>query len=119
MSRIFKMLGCCQESFIIRFLHKGRVQPAEIHQRLAAQPFKDLYSKWSIEWWCAQFVCRPEDIEDDYPSGRLPIDRLDTKILASLEDEPFQPADSLAEVSQAAVLNHLHSSLGMKNFHVR
>jgi histone-lysine N-methyltransferase SETMAR len=39
-----------------------------------------------------------------------------------LESEPFQSACSFAEalgVSQATVLNRLHNSLGMKNFHVR
>jgi hypothetical protein len=39
-----------------------------------------------------------------------------------LESEPFQSAYSLAEalgVSQATVLNRLHNSPGMKNFHVR
>jgi histone-lysine N-methyltransferase SETMAR len=43
-------------------------------------------------------------------------------MLARLESEPFQSAYSLAEVlgvSHAIVLNHLHNSLGMKNFHVR
>jgi hypothetical protein len=107
-----------QQRVIIRFLHRERVQPDEIHRRLAAQPCKDLYSKRSIEWWCAQFVCGREDIEDDYRSGRPPIDHLDTKILACLESEPFQSTYSLAEalgVSQATVLNRLHSSLGMKN----
>jgi hypothetical protein len=111
-----------QQRIIIRFLHKERVQPAEIHQRFAAQPCKDLYSKWSIEWWCVQFVCGREEIEDDYRSGKPPIDHLGTKILACLESEPFQSAYSLAEVlavSQATALNRLHNLLGMKNFHVR
>jgi hypothetical protein len=76
-----------QQRVIIQFLHKERAQPAEIYQRLAAQPCKDLNSKWSIEGWCAQFVCGNEDIEDDYRSGEPPIDHLDTKILASLESE--------------------------------
>ena len=111
-----------QQRVIIRFLHRERVQPGEIHRRLATQPCEDLYSKRSIEWWCAQFVCGREDIEDDHRSGRPPIDHLDTKILACLESEPFQSAYSLAEalgVSHATVLNRLHNSLGMKNFHVR
>jgi hypothetical protein len=98
------------------------VQPEQIHRNLAAQPCKDLYSKRSIEWWYAQFVCGREDMEDDYRSGRPPIDHLDTKILACLESEPSQSAYSLAEVlgvSQATVLNRLHTSLGMKAFHVR
>jgi hypothetical protein len=42
-----------QQRVIIRFLHKEKVQAAEIRQRLAAQRCKDLYSKLSIEWWCA------------------------------------------------------------------
>jgi hypothetical protein len=79
-----------QQRVIIRFLHKERVEPAEIHQRLAARPCKDLYSKRSIEWWCAQFVCGREDMEDDYRSGRPPIDHLDTKIFACLESEPIE-----------------------------
>jgi histone-lysine N-methyltransferase SETMAR len=98
------------------------VQPAEIHQRLAAQPCKDLYSKRSIGWWCAQLVCGREGIEDDYRSGSPPIVHLGTRILARLESESFQSAYSLVEVlgvSQATVLNRLHNSLVMKNFHVR
>jgi hypothetical protein len=111
-----------QRRVIIRFLHRERVQPDEIHRRLAAQPCKDPYSKRSIEWWCSQFVCGREGIEDDDRLGRPPINHLDTKILACLESEPFQSAYSLAEalgVSQATVLNRRYNSLGMKNFHVR
>jgi hypothetical protein len=107
---------------IICFLHKERVQQAEVDQRLAAQPRKDLYSKRSIEWCCAQFVCGREDIEDDYRSGQPPIDHLNIKIIASLESEPFQSASLLAEVlgvSWATVSNGWHNSLGMKGFHVR
>jgi transcriptional antiterminator len=69
-----------------------------------------------------QFVCRREGIEEDYRSGKPSVDHLDTKIFAPLESGRFQSAYSLAEVlgiSQATVLNHLHNSLGMKNFHVR
>jgi hypothetical protein len=50
------------------------------------------------------------------------IDHLDTKTLACLVNEPFQSGYSLAElleVSQATILNRLHNSLGMNNFHVR
>jgi hypothetical protein len=39
-----------------------------------------------------------------------------------LEKEPFSSASSLAEalgVSPATVLNHLHNSLEIKNFHLR
>jgi hypothetical protein len=66
------------------------VQPAEIRHRLAAQPCKDLSSGRIIKWWCAQFVCGREEIEDDYRSGRPPIDHLNAKILVCLESEPFQ-----------------------------
>jgi hypothetical protein len=92
------MLDRYQQRVIIRFLHRERVQPANIHQRLAPQPCKDLDSKQSIEWGCAQFVCGREDIEDDYWSGRPSIDPWDTQILPCFEREPFQSAYSLAEV---------------------
>jgi hypothetical protein len=93
MSKMFKIFDRDQPRVIIRFF-----RPAEIHQRLVAQPCKDLYSKPSVEWWRAQFVCGREEAEDDYRSGRPPIDHLDINILACLESKPFQSADSLPEV---------------------
>jgi hypothetical protein len=51
-----------------------------------------------------------------------PIDHLDAKIIACLESKPFSSEAWLAgalDVSPAAVLSHLHNSLGKKNFHLR
>jgi hypothetical protein len=90
-----------QQRVIILFPHKESVQLAEIHQKLAAQPCKDRYSKQSIKRWSAQSVGGRKDIEDsddDYRSGRPPIDYLDITILACLESEPFQSAYSLVEM---------------------
>jgi hypothetical protein len=46
---IFRIFDRYQQRVMIRFLHKERAEPAEIYGRLAAQPCKDLYSKWNIE----------------------------------------------------------------------
>jgi hypothetical protein len=47
---IIKMFDRSQQRVIIRFRHKEKMQPTEIHPRLAAQLCKDPYSKRSIEW---------------------------------------------------------------------
>jgi hypothetical protein len=47
------MLDRYQQKVITRLLHKEKMQPDEIHRRLAAHPCKELYSKRSIEWWSA------------------------------------------------------------------
>jgi hypothetical protein len=65
---------------------------------------------------------RGEDLHDKPRSARVPIDFLDIKILSCLEKEPFDSADSFAEVlhvSQPTILNHVHDSLGIKLFYLR
>jgi hypothetical protein len=69
-----------QQRVITRFLDKEKVQPDEIHRRLAAQACQVLYPKQSIEWWYAQVVLDREEIEDDHRPGRPPIDHLDTTV---------------------------------------
>jgi hypothetical protein len=83
----FQDVGPRPVKVIIRLRDKERVQPAEIHQRLAAQPCENLCSKSSVEWWYAQFVCGREEIEGDYRFTRRRIERLKPRIFACLE--PF------------------------------
>jgi transcriptional antiterminator len=54
-------------------------------------------------------------------SGRLPIDFLNIRILALLDEQPFQSAYSIAEalcVSRLTILSHLRESLGMTILHL-
>jgi DNA-binding transcriptional ArsR family regulator len=54
-------------------------------------------------------------------SGRPPIDFLDIRILALLDERLFHSADSIAEalgVSHSTILSHLPESLCMENFYL-
>jgi hypothetical protein len=55
-------------------------------------------------------------------SGRPPIDFLDIRILASLDERRFHSAYSIVEslcVSHSTILSYLRESPGMKIFHLR
>jgi DNA-binding transcriptional ArsR family regulator len=55
-------------------------------------------------------------------SGRPPIDFLDIRILALLDEWPFHSVYSIAEtlgVSHPTIMSHLRESLRMNNFHFR
>jgi hypothetical protein len=107
---------------IIQFLHKEKVHPTQIHRRLAAQYGLETYNHRSVQHWCQLFDCAHQDLHDDPRPERPPIDHLDAKIVACSEREQFSSAYSLADaqnVAPASILSHLHTSLGMKNFHFR
>jgi hypothetical protein len=76
----------------------------------------------SVQYWC-QYIQQGRELLDDEPqTGRPPIDFLDIQTLSSLEKQPFQSADSLAEildVSHKMILNQLRNSLGIKLVHLR
>jgi hypothetical protein len=106
----------------IRFLHQEDVAPDKIHRRLQTQCDDASCSLRSIRRWCQYVRQSRENLHDEPPSSRTPIDFCDIKILACLEKKPFHSADSLAEVlllSHSIILNHLHDSVGMKIFHLR
>jgi hypothetical protein len=67
-----------------------------------------------------QFVLQArENGYDDDRLGRPTLDFIDSKIIAPLDREPFDSANSLAEaigVSHSTMLRHLQNSLGTKNF---
>jgi hypothetical protein len=63
-----------------------------------------------------------EDLHDEVRSGRAPIDFLDIRIFALLDEQPFHSADSIAEslcVSHPIILSHFRESLDIKNFQIR
>jgi hypothetical protein len=58
---------------------------------------------------------------NDIRSGRPPLDDFDGKILAIVDESPFESAHSISErllVACSTVLQHLHESLGFKSFHL-
>jgi hypothetical protein len=106
---------------IIRFLCKERVSSKNIHARLEAQFRSAIYSERSLRRWCQYVGQRREDLHDDMGASRRPIDFLNIRILALLDEQSFHWAYSIAEalgVSHSMTLSHLRESLGMKNFHL-
>jgi hypothetical protein len=106
----------------IRFLCKERVSPEDIHAHLEAQFGDDTDSEQSIQRWCQYVRQGREDLHEEVQSGRPPIDFLDIRILALLDEQPFQSAYSIAEtldVSYSTILNRLRESLGMEKFSFR
>jgi hypothetical protein len=55
-------------------------------------------------------------------SGNPPIDLLDIRISALLDEQPFHSVYSIVEtlcISHSTFLSHLRELLGLKNFHLR
>jgi Mn-dependent DtxR family transcriptional regulator len=104
---------------IIRFLCKERVSPEDILTRLEAQFGDPTSCPRSARGWCQYARQGREDLHDEVRSGRPPIDFLEIRILALLDEQHFQSAYSIAEalgVSYSTVLSHLRESLGTKVF---
>jgi hypothetical protein len=58
-------------------------------------------------------------MHDEVRRSRPPVDCLDIRILALLDEQPFRSAYSITEalcVSHSTILSHLRESLGMKIF---
>jgi DNA-binding transcriptional ArsR family regulator len=103
---------------LVRFLCKDHISLEEVHARLEAQFGDAIYGERSVRWWCQYVRQRREDLHDKVRSGKLPIDFLDIRILALLEEQTFHSAHSIAEalgVSHSTILNHLLELLGIKN----
>jgi transcriptional antiterminator len=59
-------------------------------------------------------------MDNEVSPGRLPIQFLDIRILALLDDQSFHSLGSIADalgVFHSTILNHLQELLGMKSFH--
>jgi hypothetical protein len=111
-----------EQRVIIRFLHNEKVDPHAIHQRLHAQFGLDTYGLRTVQYWCQLFTLGRDDLHEKDRPGRPPIDYVDAEILGCLQKEPFSSSHSLAQtlnLSQSTVLDRLHNSLGMNNWHVR
>jgi hypothetical protein len=74
---------------IIRFLYKERFSPGDIHTCLEAQLGDAIYSERSIWGWCQYVLQGREGLRNEVRSGRPPIDFLDIRILALLDEQLF------------------------------
>jgi hypothetical protein len=75
----------------------------------------------TLRYWCQLFTLGRNDLHDKDRPGRPRIDHVDAEILAYLQKESFSSTHSLApalNLSQSMVLDRLHNSIGMKNWHV-
>jgi hypothetical protein len=111
-----------EQGILICFLYREHTELRNIHARLSAQFVDAANSVRSVHCWCQYIRQGRELLDDEYRSGRLPIDFLEIQILSSLEKQPFHSEYSLAEifhVSHTTILNKLSDSLGMKLFHLR
>jgi hypothetical protein len=102
------------------FLCRECVSSEDIHVRLEVHFGNAADSERSVRGWCQYVRQGREDLHDDVRSGRPPIDFLDIRILALLDEQPFHSACSIPEVlgiSHSTIFSHLPESLGMKIFH--
>jgi hypothetical protein len=74
---------------LIRFLHKERVHPAQIHRSLEAQYGLKTSGPRSVQHWSQLFGCGRQKLNGD-PKAETPlVDHIDAKILVCLKGEPF------------------------------
>jgi hypothetical protein len=108
-----------EQRVVVQFRCKERVSTEDIHACFEAQFGDGTSSEWSILWWCQNVRQEREDLDDKMRSARPPIDFLDIWILALLNEQPFDSANSIAEtlsVSHSTILSYLREWLGMKIF---
>jgi hypothetical protein len=106
---------------IIKFLWNERVDARQIVVRLQEQFVEHAYRLRIVEFWITEIWCGHQDLHDEIHSGRPPLDDLDGKILAILDNSSFESAHSIVErllVAHSTVLKHFHESLGFKSFHL-
>jgi hypothetical protein len=107
---------------IIRFLSNEGIAGDEIITSLQAQFAEHVYKLKTVRFWIGEVRVGRQDPHDKIHTGRPPLDRIETKILAILNKSPFESARSIAQrlrVSRAIVLNHLLLSICFKSFHLR
>jgi hypothetical protein len=88
---------------IIWFLCKARVSPEGIYARLESEFADATYSERSIRLWCQDVRQGREDLYDEVRSGSPPIDFLDIRIPALLEEQPFH---SVYLIAQSVCVSH-------------
>jgi hypothetical protein len=62
-----------------------------------------------------------QDLHDEIRTLRLPLNELDTKILATVDKSPFESIPSIAEtlgVAHSTMLLHLHDCIDFRSFHL-
>jgi AraC-like DNA-binding protein len=104
---------------VIRFLCDECVSSEDIQAHLEAQFGVANYRERSVRLWCQYVRQGREDPRDEGQPGRLPIDYLDIRILALLDERPFHSVYLIAEalgVSHSTILSRLRELLGMKIF---
>jgi hypothetical protein len=106
---------------IIKFLWNERVDARNIASKLQAQFAEHAYQLRTIRFWIAEARVGRQDLHDEIRTGRSPLDDLDAKILAILDNYIFKSTHSIAErliVAGPTVLLHLHDFIGFKSFHL-
>jgi hypothetical protein len=79
----------CDQKVIIRFLYKDGVSAERIHPWLEIQFREDTCTSPTVRRWCQYVQHRYEDVHDEVRFGRLPVEFLDIRIMALLDDQPF------------------------------
>jgi hypothetical protein len=83
------------------------IAPEDIHACLEVQFGDATYSERSVRWWSQHVRQGREDLHDEVPSDRPLNDFLDIRILALLDEQPFNLVYSIAEalcVSNSAIM---------------
>jgi hypothetical protein len=104
---------------IIRFLPNEAISTHEITIRLQAQSGEHFYKLRTVQFWVGEVRFGRQDLHDEIRSGRPPLDDIDAKIFAILNNSPFELAHSIAErlgVTNVTVFNHLHLSIVFISF---
>jgi hypothetical protein len=81
---------------IIKFLWNEAADARDIADRLQAQFGEHVYQFRTIRFWIAEIRLGRQDLYDEIRIGRPPLDDLDTKILAILDESPFESAHSIS-----------------------
>jgi hypothetical protein len=97
---------------IIRFLCKERIASEDIHVHLEPQFGDATDSERSVRRWCKHARQGREDLHDEMQSGRPPMDFLDIRILALLDEQPFTQLIRLLKLG-CFPLNYLESFAGI------
>jgi hypothetical protein len=103
---------------VIRFLHNEEADVHDITQRLQAQFAQDAYALRTVQFWIGEGCRDHQPLHDQNRMGRLPLDDLETKILAILDKYPFESTQSISEtihIDMATILRHLRNFIGFKS----
>jgi hypothetical protein len=79
------------------FLNKG-ANAGDIADRLQAQFREHADELRTVSFWIIKVQLDRQDIHEDIPTLRPPVDDLDFKILAILDTYPFKSTCSIAEI---------------------